>query len=431
MENFSLQNIKQEPEVDFLLIIPASINDSVEPKPEPRGRAVVAIKKIEFLSHKNSKTFDNFVKCGKCSKFVLNRPISLKHLKTCRGSKKFQCDLCDYNFILKGNVRKHMKTHCDKKCLQCGEKYSKGSRHVLKTKCWFCSTEFFCIKSRKKHIEDNHRNDFGFYECPRSDCKRKSTFKTLKRLQVHICIFHADAKRLTCRICSKKLSNTKNLSYHIQTVHTNASTRLSCDLCAYKTLNKILLKDHMKKHRVNGKPKRFTCDRCGYKVSNKYHMIKHLFRKPLECCYCDKKLSCKFLYDRHCLEVHGAQGKSWPCQTCKSIFPIAFKLTDHQKRQRHGKFATRKVEKLKCTRCGKIFKTRTSCLNHLRKVHKDKEVRKCQICLVIFATSERLKAHLENHEIVKTLQCPHCTFVSKEKSNLKAHVKRRHGEEIL
>jgi hypothetical protein len=117
MENFSLQNIKQEPEVDFLLIFPASIIDSNEPKPETSGRAFVAIKKIDFLIQKSSKMLGNFVKCDKCRKFVLNCPNSLGHLKICRGSKKFQCDFCDYIFITKSLVRKHVKTHYEKKKL--------------------------------------------------------------------------------------------------------------------------------------------------------------------------------------------------------------------------------------------------------------------------------------------------------------------------
>jgi transcription elongation factor Elf1 len=295
--------------------------------------------------------------------------------------------LCDYNSFQKGVFKKHIVIHCEKKCSACGEKYKRGSRiirHIKNRKCWFCSIVFPCKTSWKKHIEDNHRDSLGHYKCPQCTKARIATFKTLLRLQTHISICHVDEKRLTCTICSKKLSSTSALRYHIQDVHTNASTKFSCDLCAYETSTIKTLKCHMKRHRIDGRTKRFTCDRCGHQVYSKNDMKLHLSRKHLTCCYCDKKLPCKPLFDRHCLEIHGAQTKSWPCETCKSIFPKACKLTEHQKRHRHGKFASKEVEEIKCTRCSKSYKTRRYYLCHLKNVHKIKEIRKCHICSVNF-----------------------------------------------
>jgi uncharacterized C2H2 Zn-finger protein len=111
-------------------------------------------------------------------------------------------------------------------------------------------------------------------------------------------------------------------------------------------------------------------------------------------------------------------------------FPFACLLTEHQKQHQHGKFAARKVEEIKCSRCSKTFKTRTRFLIHLRKVHKAKEARKCQICLVTFGTAERLKAHLENHEIVETFNVLNACATQKRNS-VKSHVKRRQGNELF
>jgi KRAB domain-containing zinc finger protein len=189
------------------------------------------------------------------------------------------------------------------------------------------------------------------------------------------------------------------------------------------------LKKHLGIHFGISKPKRFTCDRCGFRYFRKIDLINHLIRKPLKCSYCEKELSCKLLYDLHCIELHGAQRKSWPCETCKLIFPMVCLLTEHQKEVRHGKFASRNDEEHDCKRCSKSFNSRRKYLNHQFAVHKVKEARKCRKCCVTFLTAARLKAHLKNHKIIKTFKCPHCSFLTQKRANLTMHVKKHKKHE--
>jgi KRAB domain-containing zinc finger protein len=425
MENSPIQvlpAIKQEPEQSFCLILANS--EQIKEKREVRGRAVAVVKKHVFSRRERIKMFETFVNCQICSKIVVNSEKSiLLHMKVCGGAGNFQCDLCSYSSLHKFTIGNHMRKHCKEKCLFCGDIFARKSRHQKGKKCFICLMEIPCSTLRERHIKEVHKDSFGYYSCPRNNCG-KSSLNSIESFRSHIRIHHSNKKHF-CTFCTKQLSTVSYLKLHIKTVHAKTSAKFHCDLCSYESSAKHLLFYHMKRH-SDERSKHFVCDRCGHETDQKSQLRKHLLRRPLTCSYCDEKFRCNLLYQEHCREVHHVKHYFWPCETCKSVFKRADALKQHQKQNRHGKFSLIQPEEIKCGKCTKTFITRQIYWMHLKRVHKFTETRKCNICLVTFSTAERLKAHLENHEIAETFKCQHCSFVTQFKRSLQEHVQKRH-----
>ena len=83
-------------------------------------------------------------------------------------------------------------------------------------------------------------------------------------------------------------------------------------------------------------------------------------------------------------------------------------------------------ENLKCTRCNKLFKYRSSFHKHVSLANEENSFRDCSICNAPFCLTSDLKKHMtlhvKNGELVQTWKCERCNAVFKHKQSLNKHL---------
>jgi KRAB domain-containing zinc finger protein len=399
MENFQLLNIKQEQEVNFVLVLP----QSSEPQTVEHQRITVKLKRQQFASKISVKFFEIFYRCKKCRKFLKMRSVTeIQHAERCNGSEKFICDFCPFSSRRKLKFVYHMKRHRIFKeklsCQHCVKKFTHQghlSCHLqAKSECLICSKTFFCVGALKKHLDEAHH---GTFSCPHAACKQQ------------------------------KFASKNSLIEHLKSVHEGKkrSKKFQCDLCGLQIRDKFEVQKHMESHL---KTKKFQCMRCGVWLRTQNTLNTHLRATPSTCLYCDAKFQCKLNLEKHYKEKHKTSESHWPCQKCSKVFCSIHTLKAHQKSKCYGKFYLPKQNNFECKKCPKTYSSRKSFRKHQKSVHGEVESRKCQICNVEFRSMARLQLHLKNHEADEKnlVYCKFCSFVTLEKQYLRGHVAKTH-----
>lgn len=167
-----LQNIKQEPEVNFVLLLPPATyehdEETLRSRKTLRNREKTKIDKIQKL-HKvkcdlcpsgfKSKSFlrkhmrkhdkDKRFKCSKCSRKFNQKASLLGHSLTHLKFPSFKCDLCPKEYWSKAGVRAHLMTvHISQtfECKTCGKTFSNRV-------CWNGHNKYVHGKKKKTFQE--------------------------------------------------------------------------------------------------------------------------------------------------------------------------------------------------------------------------------------------------------------------------------------
>lgn len=266
-----LPDIKQEPDIEFLLVQPRH----VEQFGVKRETFRLKLRKLKFKVHK-LKYFEILTKCEKCNNFTKHLD---SHKKFCHGPELKTCDFCAYKTDSKIGLNNHTK----------------------RKKCVFCPIEFKCPRHFENHIVNYHSNKNGDINCPNLDCTQ--ICRTPVALQCHLRNVHVKADFLVCKICSKKLGSRPSLKTHMNYKHANFTKEYQCDLCPYKQVFKKYLRKHIKIHK--SEKRSWICDFCGAKLTRKYHLLNHFNQKTSKCLFkCPIRFRCRQLRDRHHKEVH-------------------------------------------------------------------------------------------------------------------------------
>ena len=325
-QNFSF-NVKQEPEEEFLCILPsyetANVQELMHVKQEneiqsykyakfqckicqkilttnsilkthkkthQKQQCKVCNRKCSpksfekhMKSHQNEKSERKF-KCKICfQKFWTNQQL-YKHVKG--HSKRFQCDLCEnYSAAFKRDIMKHLNLHLVQgqyKCLFCRKLFEDQksfrfhSRQIHgdpKNRIGLTKADLSCRTCGKKFDDVNARRSHEIFhgekvQCKICDKKYKPGY-LLKHIKMHE--LKKKEKRIECKICLKKFYTKSNLYCHMQTHNKN----LKCDLCEYRAGKITELRQHMSKHT---KLKLFKCENCSKVFKTAKNLNRHVIR---------------------------------------------------------------------------------------------------------------------------------------------------------
>ncbi|KAI4471591.1 finger putative transcription factor family-related [Holotrichia oblita] len=282
----------------------------------------------------------------------------------------YSCKTCDHESENKEEIEKHVLTHEEKfECETCKEifynayKYSlhvkKHDETSTKFKCPLCSYTTSRRTSIAQHINMIHLQKYLYY-C--QFCGKGFSDALMYREHENI---HMGAGPLSCVVCQKTFSFTRNLVQHQVRFHKASilgiEVKNQCGICKRSYSKASTLENHMKVHDRNiPKPKIHLCDTCGKGFAQKNKLILHnrvhTGYKPYKCGYCVKSFTKKEYLVMH-ERVHS--GEKPYC----------------------------------CIYCGKCFNQDASLRVHMR-THTGEKPYVCHLCSKGFVSSASLKIHL-------------------------------------
>ena len=194
--------------------------------------------------------------------------------------------------------------------------------------------------------------------------------------------------RALCNICSKTYATRAYLKDHMTTHETtnsykseskkiNPAERAPCNVCSKTFANKNILKTHMKLH---DSPEHSICNICSKTSSSNIKLLVHMARK------------------------HGKK-EYIVCANCGSNVSMT-NMHRHQrfcKKSEEEKQEEKEKNQVECPECGKVLRNNTKLRRHIRFIHKQE----------------------------KLFRCNHCDHEDYRKDNLRVHVKNCHGEADL
>ncbi|KAE9539787.1 hypothetical protein AGLY_005039 [Aphis glycines] len=343
--------------------------------------------------------------------------------------------------------------------------------------CPYCKLKFNDVKTRKAHINEEHKNEEGvkkglMYIKPFSakietdlDESTQPTilkvecgicnqpFENYIQMTLHFIDTHKDKNNL-CPTCNTVFPMITDFREHILNVHP-----LTCSFCSRKFHSQFNLTTHLKRH-LQIKP--YVCEQCHKcfvsRVKLQDHMNGHLNIKPYTCSMCEQAFSCKSNLNSHIRKLHQAnatpkdfychcgevfhslkklawhkethEDKPKQCPWCSERFVHVTSLTRHIRRSHDSSYLPTKdrdFENMTCHICNNTF-LRKSFATHML-IHKDLRPYSCNICNRSFRTKWNLRMHQWTHmsRTHKPFKCTQCKSAFYLKHEWEAHVRAHNG----
>lgn len=242
-----------------------------------------------------------------------------------------------------------------------------------------------------------------------------------------------------CKHCGEIYDSKQQLIAHLRSKHPSKivcyiksisrSTIMKCKYCKreYKdqsSLQKHLDQMHYQKINLELFP-------WNYSFEERLRLKHYLRTFRFKCEHCEKRFDCKQLLDTHLTEVHDVLTKQEirkrGCTRCPKLFPT------RSLRKRH--IRTAHLDGLICEYCSKRYKTKKSLYIHLAEIHgvvtnNDKLLKlKCDHCALICFSRKRLNRHLIKHSNVFAYKCDYCDKAYKSNQGLQRHLAHIHNIE--
>lgn len=144
-----------------------------------------------------------------------------KSLKATQEDKKYDCDQCDFQTLIKSSLRMHI------------EAIHRGVRY----KCDQCDFQAAQKGRLKQHRQSKHEG--VQYSC--DECNYKASRKDI--LKAHIESVHEGVK-YPCNKCEFQATRKSKVNEHIKSIHDGI--RYACHLCDYQSIKHGNLEKHIK-----------------------------------------------------------------------------------------------------------------------------------------------------------------------------------------
>ncbi|XP_045541330.1 zinc finger protein 91-like [Papilio machaon] len=335
-----------------------------------------------------------------------------------RHKKRFQCMLCNNNFISKRAVTKHYNMmHC----------HSVDYDYLMENKLNDDPDEII------EKIQDDNSIEQPSFPCEL--CSKTFRWKTSlrKHLETHR-IETGQKRKPYCETCRLSFTTTSNLQKHVKTSSKHQI------LLKVRNLKDSPLEDNAEKKRdrieeikasVNKQRETFPCPQCDKKFQWRGNLARHMdshnarAKGDLVCEPCNRTFSSKATYDQH-MKVsmrHVSENDfKYMCSECGKRFANKTRLRDHVDWDHLKNYVH------KCTECQKVFKSHTSLYLHKQNVHeKDQAAHLCHHCGKAFPNQAKLRGHVSGlHSREAPYKCGTCNARFSWHSCLSRHVRRVH-----
>ncbi|XP_028272384.1 zinc finger protein 711 [Parambassis ranga] len=177
-----------------------------------------------------------------------------------------------------------------------------------------------------------------------------------------------------------------------------------CHICGKKFRSRGFLKCHMKNHPDHLLKKKYQCTDCDFTTNKKVSFHNHLESHKLLTHNSERSPE----YTEYTRRYHEAS----PLGSDKLI------VKDREPKLHHCKYCDYETAE-------------QGLLNrHLLAVHSKNFAHVCVECAKGFRHPSELKKHMRTHTGEKPYHCPHCEFRCADQSNLKTHIKSKHGADL-
>ncbi len=243
--------------------------------------------------------------CQICNKQVTNLK---SHLRTHTGIKDCICHVCGKCFAYSSGLKKHMIIHLEKKPLE----------------CQYCNKGFLLNYDLTLHMK-SHTGQKG---CVCDICGKGLYDKTALKRHIQI---HTGEKPFKCNECEKPFCSQSELNQH-KHIHSQ-ERKFTCDICgkSFKQYSQLCT------HRIIHSDKKHQCTLCAYstvwKWNMKNHMLKHAGVKPYKCTLCEKSFTRSSDLKDHVI-IHSGDNPH-RCLVCRQTFASSRNLKRHKLRHKH------------------------------------------------------------------------------------------------
>lgn len=354
----------------------------------------------------------------------LDRNDGKRKAKRKRSNAKLTDDLPAHDGTRKTRLKKLKVKHVE---LKSQSKVS-TDRDQLANSCWFYC-DICGLKSRirdrlEEHLRRDHKMKRNRYQCP--DCNKWFIDRLFERhLDVH-------KQQHICQLCSTSFQNAHNLRRHIRVMH--EKIRKTCEYGCPLT-GKFLSCMHLNQLH-------FKCDTCGIRYKTQanldHHQLSHLpedqrpkkKHRVLEpkakfyqaICQYCGKLSKTRSAEIAHLRTHTGE-KPYECKVCGNRFQTSLTYRNHS-------FLHTGEKPHKCETCGMHFRQQTHLITH-RRVHTGEKPYKCPYCDKAFALKGNLTPHIRLHTGETPFKCDECEQSFMDLNGLKRHRRKMHAAQHL
>ncbi|ODM92601.1 putative zinc finger protein [Orchesella cincta] len=397
-------------------------------------------------AEKRPKAIKKF-KCPECPKRFPNlsrmkQHFSLRH----KGEMPYSCVFCEKKFGFRSSFYRHLQAHIREFYYSC-------------TICDYSSTSNESLKSHIRHIHEglteeerrktlkvcpvckklvsglNHHLRKHTGERPHHCGKCGKSYKDSSNLKDHQLIVHEGQKPHCCEVCKAKFGRVGDLKEHLRYVHGPEKKPFvkrmhNCVFCD-KNITSGSRYSHYRRHI---KEYSYSCPNCDKSYASagelKRHVdIHHYFKVPVkklvECNICNKSLFSKQSLAKH-MCGHTAGKPIFLCNLLLSLLFLERCGLDVHMRRVHGtEKHPKSVLKIKCSECEKWFSCRGRLRVHFRR-HTGERPYSCLFCESRFLDTRSFNRHLRSHIREFYNHCKICGNSFNGRSDLKAHVKRKH-----